>query len=780
MTAESRRTSFFALTLDHQPDDGLAVERIEIPLFQRDYAQGRVSEPVRRIRSDFLDVLLRAVAAGEPTPVGLDFVYGGIESGTLRPLDGQQRLTTLFLLHWYIASRSGHLTENHGWKRFSYATRQSARMFCESLVEHPLPEGVVPSEWIMDQSWYLFLWRHDPTIQSMLVMLDAIHRRSDDIDASTAWARLTDVENPVIWFLLLPLSGLGGAAGLGMRPEDLYIKMNSRGKPLTEFENFKAHFEKTIQWSPRSAEFALKVDTLWSDILWDFRGDDDLIDDEFLRYLEFVTEVCEWREGNTTGARRRLGPRTRRAFGAKNDRREANLDFLFQALDVWASRSISETFDDLFSGTGDAEGDSAKVKLFFRTDSVSQESLNLFEACCRFYGETRGRTRVFSLGQSLVLYAVVLHLIEETPEFRRRVRILRNLIEASTDELRLDRMPRILDDVHHLIREGRVQDVRTLNQVQTNDETLKMAFLVENPALQSALFLLEDHEHLRGSLGAFELDARSFEARASLYHRLMSQPQLWTDLLAAFLAVGEYQRRRTNARPFLFGTDSKRHDNAWRELLTGPSRDALRPTREVLAEFLDRVGAAPTTDLVGAMRAITEEYLAECAAEARFDWRYYMVRYPAMREGGSSTYFAERFDDAEEPRMGYSLCMLRAGISSLNSNYRDPYLLAIQREVDDPTAVVDKWFTGYETEPRRLPLTRSGVSIRCTSSGFELSPPATDEYAEVFASVCAGLGMEADNVVAVPQREIDGVQVDTVDRIRLGADLVRRLVAAGL
>ena len=108
----------------------------------------------------------------------------GSTSGTLRPLDGQQRLTTLFLLHWYVASRSGHLAEEHGWKRFSYATRQSARMFCESLVEHPLPDGeAVPSDWIKDQPWYLFLWRHDPTIQSMLVMLDAIHERFHDVDA---------------------------------------------------------------------------------------------------------------------------------------------------------------------------------------------------------------------------------------------------------------------------------------------------------------------------------------------------------------------------------------------------------------------------------------------------------------------------------------------------------------------------------------------------------------------------------------------------------------------
>ena len=780
MTAVSRRRSFFALTGDDQPDDDLAVERIEIPLFQRDYAQGRDTDPVRRIRADFLDVLRTAVASDEPAPVGLDFIYGGVDEGTLRPLDGQQRLTTLFLLHWYIASRSDHLAEDHGWKHFSYATRQSARMFSESLVAHPLPDGTgTPSEWIKDQPWYLFLWRHDPTIQSMLVMLDAIHERFHDVDATTAWARLTDAERPAIWFLLLPLSDLGSVAGEDMRPEDLYIKMNSRGKPLTEFENFKAHFEKTIQWSPRSAEFALKVDTTWSDLFWGLRGDDDLIDDEFLRYMEFITEVCEWREGRADGAGRHLGSRTRSVFGVENPQHETHLEFVFQVLDLWVDRSIPETFEALFASVADPEGDASKVRLFFRQDVTEQEPLNLFEACCRSYGETRGRNRVFSLGQTLTLYAVLLHLVEGTVEFPRRVRVLRNLIEASSDELRLDRMAKILQDVHHVIRDGDVDSVTVLNRAQVEDEQLKAAFLAHRSDLKAAVFRLEDHEFLHGSLGAFELDPVAFESRASEFDRLMSQPDLWSDLLGALLAVGEYQRQRTNARPFLFGTNSKRHDNAWRELLTGASRDSLHSTRQVLGAFLDRVAAAPT-ELSETLTAITNDYLVRCQEEHRFDWRYYMVKYPAMRENGSSTYYAEQAEGSEHTAMGYSLCMLRAGGRALNGYYRDPYLLAISRELEDGGVVEDKWFTGYETEPRRLPLTRSGASIRCVFTGFEISPPPAGIYSEEFAAASTALGVGADNLLPVSQVEIDGLKVDAVDRIQLGSNLVRHLTSAGL
>ncbi|MBD3879818.1 MAG: DUF262 domain-containing protein, partial [Quinella sp. 1Q5] len=79
------------------------VDRIIIPNIQRDYAQGREIEEIRRVRNRFLDALYRAVTTEEG--IKLDFVYGDLKDGVLTPLDGQQRLTTLFLLHWYAAKK---------------------------------------------------------------------------------------------------------------------------------------------------------------------------------------------------------------------------------------------------------------------------------------------------------------------------------------------------------------------------------------------------------------------------------------------------------------------------------------------------------------------------------------------------------------------------------------------------------------------------------------------------------------------------------------------------
>jgi hypothetical protein len=69
------------------------------------------------------------------------------------------------------------------------------------------------------------------------------------------------------------------------------------------------------------------------------------------------------------------------------------------------------------------------------------------------------------------------------------------------------------------------------------------------------------------------------------------------------------------------------------------------------------------------LRDMQREWLAERDVTTEFDWRYYMVKYPDMRSGGSGIYFAEG------GKLGYSLCNLRGGMTHMNSRYRDPYLL---------------------------------------------------------------------------------------------------------
>lgn len=81
----------------------IRVQKIIIPIIQRDYAQGRNTATIKRVRKNFLNALFNAVTE---KPITLDFIYGDLnEQGILTPLDGQQRLTTLFLLYWYAAKK---------------------------------------------------------------------------------------------------------------------------------------------------------------------------------------------------------------------------------------------------------------------------------------------------------------------------------------------------------------------------------------------------------------------------------------------------------------------------------------------------------------------------------------------------------------------------------------------------------------------------------------------------------------------------------------------------
>ena len=116
----------------------LQKHKTEIPIIQRDYAQGR--EDKKEIRDNFLQALHQSIDTSNP--IKLDFIYGSMEKEIFQPLDGQQRLTTLFLLHWYSLIKSQLLNKENikilG--NFTYETRISSREFCNTLISGRVPQ----------------------------------------------------------------------------------------------------------------------------------------------------------------------------------------------------------------------------------------------------------------------------------------------------------------------------------------------------------------------------------------------------------------------------------------------------------------------------------------------------------------------------------------------------------------------------------------------------------------------------------------------------------------
>lgn len=175
MSEYSQKVSFWDL---------LKRKNIVIPIIQRDYAQGRKGKEFLRER--FLKQLFDALQ-DDAEPLVLDFVYGSTEEDTLYPLDGQQRLTTLWLLHWYLALRAGTLSEDKNiLKHFSYETRVSSRTFCHKLCSISQPyqsQKADIASFVRNQSWFYSAYEQDPTIQSMLRMLGGTDiKDNNDID----------------------------------------------------------------------------------------------------------------------------------------------------------------------------------------------------------------------------------------------------------------------------------------------------------------------------------------------------------------------------------------------------------------------------------------------------------------------------------------------------------------------------------------------------------------------------------------------------------------------
>ncbi|MCY3581330.1 MAG: DUF262 domain-containing protein, partial [Chloroflexi bacterium] len=679
---------------------------------------------------------------------------------------------------WYLACRADRLEQEHGWKHFEYATRPSARRFCERLVESKPPLNRKLREWFEDQYWFLHTWQHDPTIQSMLTMIEAIHKQFIDTDCDAAWRRLVESEPPVISFHVLPIKEMELS-------EDLYIKMNSRGKPLTDFENFKARFEQLLEHShppQKVKDFAHKVDVAWVDLLWPFKGSDNTVDNEFLRYFEFVSDICEWSDGqhpvggDIRNLAKRVYAKAEHVYGPENERAEAHLDFLVRSFDTWVRVDVPTVFSELLTRTpAPVDTDNThKLVLFGRWNSE-----NLFRECCR----DRDRE---SRSLPLLLYAFLLNLLEATNEFPRRLRMLRNLIEASSNQIRAQNMPALIDDVRSLIVNGNLSKVSNFNGLQVGNEQRKFEFLSKNPTLEGALFRLEDHDLLRGSLAAFEpLDASVFERRARAFHELFDDANLLLDFTGALLAAGDYSRVKHGKSMLGSGSNMRQ----WREeIFTGYSRErlvSLATVRPALVHILDIV-AEQKGDVQAALRSFTKAWLEDKEAEKAangLDWRWYFVRYEEMRKGHSGIY-------AHETRsLGYSVCMLEKRM--MHSYYRDPYLSAIRQEsgVSDSNVQGEKWqewgggpwFTGHESKERWMELKASRTAMRCVQSGIQLRKPDGESCRKTFLRVCNAHGVDSDDLkLKIPQTTVDGHQLDTEDRVRLGGALLRDLVAKGL
>lgn len=359
MTEYSKNISFWSL---------LASKKIVIPIIQRDYAQGRIGKEYLRER--FLGQLFAALQ-GDAKPLVLDFVYGSVEADTFYPLDGQQRLTTLWLLHWYLALCAGTLNEDKATlQRFSYETRVSSRTFCQKLCdinEEYKPKNHGIRSFIRNQRWYYSIYDQDPTIQSMLRMLEGTdikdNNETDIIDGIEEYylkwtknralellERLKDEEKAPVKFYLLNMEDKNMPL-----TDDLYIKMNARGKVLTDFENFKVDLlkykqndrEYLIPENDASKEdgFSVLIDTRWTDLFWHFRSTEDRIDEIYMSF--FNRFFLNWRIANTSSKPEKITMEDLYKMLSTADKKGNKTDCHYQSMSIYNDVLTKECIGEL-------------------------------------------------------------------------------------------------------------------------------------------------------------------------------------------------------------------------------------------------------------------------------------------------------------------------------------------------------------------------------------------------------------------------------------------------
>jgi hypothetical protein len=667
-------------------EDGF--KSIEIPIIQRDYAQGREDKEVTRIRERFINALYNALTE-KSEPVKLDFIYGNITDGKLIPLDGQQRLTTLFLLHWYIAKHEQINEQEYTFlNNFTYKTRFSSQHFCESLVKYA-PDFSLNrlSEWITNQNWFMFSWEKDPTIKSMLTMLDTIH--SVFRETVGIWGKLNKT---YISFYFLPLEEMG-------LTDSLYIKMNSRGKPLTEFEHFKAEIEKIIkEVSPDLLnEFVHKVDIGWVDTLWKYRGHDDITDDEFMRYYRFVTEIICYQ--NDIPIIENDLDLAIEVYSVKNQNAAENLKFLFKSFDCWKDlSSIDDLFNEYFSNSYFIKN---KVCLY-------TEDSNLFKQCCDEYGSALNGRRKFTLNNILLLYAVLQYLLNKdkisSDEFIERIRIVRNLVFNSSDEIRESRLKAQLNDVQDVILKLQI-NLNTLgfNEIQKQEEIDKITWRIANKEMIDVINELEDHFLLLGNISIIGLDNPNlFSVRAKKFRLLFNGSLSYLLISKAMLTIGDYSQLASWR--FLFGNEN---NSTWRELFTqSKQRKNFDKTKEVLLQLIDML----PDNIEEFLNKLLFDYINK--SETLKDWRYYFINYPAMRKGNSGVFWCKN-DPSREKQNQYEIIMMNTALS-LNGKHWDPFLYTIYSDEN-----LKEEFT-LEEYGAPLIINKTLQKVRCKNSCWEV------------------------------------------------------------
>jgi hypothetical protein len=531
-TQSGERLSFYKLFKEKK-------YRVLIPIIQRDYAQGR--KTTKEVRENFLDALFKYLEEKSPNR-DLDFVYGTLdktgEFTDFIPLDGQQRLTTLFLLHWYLYQISENTEKKAEFKNvlflpkdekalkdgksmFTYETRTSSSDFCNVLMGKDIDFSNLLenslSKTIENSPWFFLSWKYDPTIISMLTMLDAIHCKF--ADKKEYFERLIDTENPIITFLFLNLKDF-------KLTDDLYIKMNSRGKQLTSFENFKAKFEQYLEKVPCTREFYLfgkkkslkkyfsfMIDTDWANLFWNYKDlvegkkpdDKNTYDDELNNFIRviFTSQYATNVKITTDGNKEKTDDNFEFLLGTdpakKREGYTNNISFyIYEGLNALSPEAVFyliDAFNALVNGNDKLKNNiSYDYKDYFDEEEIFEKVLK----------------HAFTHNERIMFHAYIRFLIQNegnTTGLDHWMRVIHNLccntvIDRSVLVARaIHSVEKMLPNSNNILNYLKNNDVDSFASWQTLEEKIKANLIIKNDNWKNKIENTEKIKFFDGQIG---------------------------------------------------------------------------------------------------------------------------------------------------------------------------------------------------------------------------------------------------------------------------------------
>ena len=285
--------------------------KIIIPDLQRDYCWGDEihTEEKKELVSGFVGNLQGLYNQFENETkkenLSLGLIYGyEVPENHIQLCDGQQRITTLFLLLGMLNRRSGNnafrarLISDSEYREgdkdpyLQYAIRESSLYFLHDLVCHFFivnkedKDSASDISGIENCSWFFNEYKYDPSIQSMLKALNKIDACIKDKDSS--WCcKFGDFLANRLTFLYYDLVDRRNG-------EETFVVINTTGEPLSATQNLKplvANAENNKNYNSKTNN-SLPED--WEEIetwFWKNRQKDknDTADAGFNEFLRWVT-----------------------------------------------------------------------------------------------------------------------------------------------------------------------------------------------------------------------------------------------------------------------------------------------------------------------------------------------------------------------------------------------------------------------------------------------------------------------------------------------------------